>query len=314
MTNNTITQIIQKHFSARPTDIERMTIGISNEVYKVSLPNDGQYIIRLNRDSESLRGSEKYIPLFRSLDIFVPEIIASDYSGLFVPFSYQILSLIEGDDLQNVIQTLTDEELRQIASAVADIFKRLRDLLTDGSFGTVGYSGHGAFSSWIEVILDIQQVAIDRGHQTGVMAKELENILNKVIEDNRGYFESVKSQFYYDDIAGKNVIIHEGIFAGLVDLDGVSYGDPVEAIGRIRASWYDTPHGDFYTEAVANALSLTQIQRRMIMVYALIHKISWLCENGIKFNENTSAIVNWERAKINKAKILNIYQQIQNWS
>lgn len=41
-------------------------------------------------------------------------------------------------------------------------------------------------------------------------------------------------------------MISEGKFTGLVDLDYISFGDCVDILGKIRASWYGTEFGDRY--------------------------------------------------------------------
>ena len=46
------------------------------------------------------------------------------------------------------------------------------------------------------------------------------------------------------------MLVHNGKFVAIVDLDTVAYGDPLEGIGRIEASWYATENGKVYTEAV----------------------------------------------------------------
>lgn len=90
-------------------------------------------------------------------------------------------------------------------------------------------------------------------------------------------------------------MIHDGIFSGLVDLDGLTQGDPLEAIGRIKLSWYETHYGELYTNAIMDELDLTLEQRALVTMYALINKISWACENGIQFNQNTRAEVDQKK-------------------
>ena len=117
------------------------------------------------------------------------------------------------------------------------------------------------------------------------------------------YFDSVKSTLYFDDIASKNVLIQNGVFSELIDLNKVVYGNPLEAIGSIRASWYGTHYGDFYTKAVEGELGLTPEQRKMGTVYALFNPILWLSEAGITFNENTAAKIDQTKVRKDKKRI-----------
>lgn len=306
-----IEQIINQQFHSIPIKVERMTMGICNEVYRVKL-NDGNYIIRLNKNVSPIEGTDKYIPLFKSRGIKVPEIILSNYTYDLVPYAYQILSEIEGQDLDKVISELDDNQLKSVAKEISSIFQKIRSLPTDGSFGSIDSSGHGKFTSWTAVVDNIANLAVERGNKTNVIDDEIKQILKYVIENNREYFDKVKSKFYYDDICGKNVMIDNGKFSGLVDLDEVGYGDYLEAIGRIKTSWYGTHYGDIYTNAIECEEHLSQEDRLVVTAYALIHRISWLCENGIQFNQNTSMSVNWDKVKKDKQDILSLYKEYRS--
>lgn len=42
------------------------------------------------------------------------------------------------------------------------------------------------------------------------------------------------------------------------------YGDPLEVVGAIKASWYGTHHGEVYTKAVEDELELTDEQKKWL--------------------------------------------------
>ncbi len=307
----TINQIFDKQIGSEVVNIKRMKMGICNEVFDVETNDKNHLIVRLNKNASFLEGSDRYIPLFESKGIKVPKIISSDYSLENVPFAYQILSKIDGDDLGNVILELSEKQLINLAKEISQIFDKLKAIPTDGSFGWVDAIGHGKFSSWTEFMQDSVDTALDRGKRTGVMDKKMEEILQSIFNAHKVYFKQVESRFYYDDICSKNVMVKEGQFSGLVDLDGVSYGDYLEAIGRIKASWYGTEYGKVYTDAIEEEQHLPEDDRLTVTMYALMHRIFWLCENGIQFNQNTSSSVDWEKAKGDKEIISAIYSEYQ---
>lgn len=113
-----------------------MTIGICNEVYSVSLPNR-EVIIRLSSVDKFLMGSHDHIPQLKKLGIRVSEILAQDYSRTTIPLAYQIQSKIEGTDLGDVIETLTDKQLHALAHEIVVIFDKIRTITTDGKFGVI---------------------------------------------------------------------------------------------------------------------------------------------------------------------------------
>lgn len=304
-----ITKVIQKHFNTKPKKLTRMKSGICNEVFLVQL-GSREVIIRLNSDNDEMKGSEKYIPLFRSHGIKVPEILASDYSKKFIPYYYQIQSKLEGQDIKFVIDSLTPKELKLVAKEIATIFKKLLPLPTNGKFGFVYAQAKGLKKTFAADIRNRLTQPIQWGYSTGVLDAEMERSIKKLFAEHKSYFDSVKSKFYYDDMTSKNVLIYKGKFNGLVDLDGVAYGDHLETVGRIKASWYGTKYGEIYTNAVMGELKLTKKQRAMVTVYAILNRFCWMCENGIQFNSNTKAKVDWKKAMEDKKVITTMSEDL----
>jgi hypothetical protein len=61
---------------------------------------------------------------------------------------------------------------------------------------------------------------------------------------------------------------------------------------------------------LTNLLSF-HLQRPIVTMYALLNKISWACENGIQFNQNTSTKVDWERAICEKKVIKSLAKKLR---
>jgi len=290
-----VKKVILSHFGLYPEKIERMKIGLDNEVFSVRVENNN-YIVRLN-ERNSLKGSDNNIPLFRSLGISVPEFVATDYSKKLIPYNWQILKKIEGEDIQNVIATLTEQQLLDLAKEIASIAKKLLVLPTDGTYGWVGFNSKKLKSSLMEEVEEMFATIQKRNEKTGVVKQEYIKFFEAALIKYGDYLKSAPSQFYYDDMCSKNVIIREGKFNGLVDLDGYAFGDYLDGIGRIKASWYGTTYGDYYTDAVMSNLELNDQQREMVCMWALLNRISWQSELGIQFNQNTSLEINQDQVE-----------------
>lgn len=297
-----IEKIIAKHFNVKPKKNSRMRSGICNEVYLVALA-DKEVVIRLNKQKRFLLGSHKYIPLFKSRHIRVPEILAEDYSKTFSPYAYHILSKIEGQDIDKVIDSLTDDELKKIATEISNVFNQLRTVPTNGKFGVRWGDDNDLQDSWTAEISRMSNVVMGWGKETGILDDELEGILDYINHEYKTYFDSVRSILYFGDMSSKNVMIHQGKFNGLVDLDSLAQGDYLETIGRIKASWYGTHWGQVYAEAIMNEQKLDKEQRKLVTMYALLNRTYWTLENGKQFNQNTTAKVDWNKNEENK-KIL----------
>ena len=289
--------IIEARFDQTPQYIDRIAIGICNEVYRVGL-KEREVITRLSPHDRFLMGSHDHIPKFKTLGIPVPDILAEDYSKNLVPFSYQVLSKIDGEDLGQVIETLSDQQLQNLAKEVANIFKKVSTIPASDKFGVIWGGGDNEVSdTWTERMEIWIEESKQRGLSTGVMNGEIAEIAENLYKRYQPYFSSIKPTTYYGDICSKNIMISNGVFSGLVDLDGLTQGDPLEAIGRIKLSWYGTRHGNTYSTAIMDKLGLNQEQRHLSTMYALLNQISWACENGIQFNQNTKAKVDEDKKR-----------------
>lgn len=294
--------IIQLHFNQTPKSIQRIKLGICNEVYLVGL-NNTEVIIRLNEREKYLKGSHDHIPQFKSLNINVPEILFEDYSKTFIPMCYQIQTKIAGNDLGYVIETLSDEQLKMLAKQIAAIIQQVKTIPASNQFGVIWGGDNDVSKSWTERMKIWLNESKERGLKTGVMDNEMMHIADNLFAKFKTYFDLVPPVTYYGDICSKNVMINNGAFSGLVDLDGITQGDPLEAVGRIKLSWYGTHYGELYTNAIMDELKLNKGERHLVSMYALLNAISWACENGIQLNKNTQPTVNAEKMKHDKAMI-----------
>lgn len=291
-----IEAITTREFGVGPHSVVRMANGTCNEVYAITV-NETEYIVRLSIESKWLRGSSKYIPIFKSLEIPVPNIISENYSKEITPYNYQILSRLPGADITNVIASLNDDELKAIAGEIATIVKKLRRLPTTGMYGCVGDADQHLKSTWNEFLLDMLETVKTHTGKTGVVVARYIRSFEQALKKYANYVARVPSEFYFDDMCSKNVLVNEGKFVGLVDLDGVAYGDYLEGIGRIKASWYGTPYGTTYTRAIEDTLRLGDYEREIVTFYALLNRIFWLSEVGIQFNQNTSPAIDPNRVR-----------------
>lgn len=288
--------IVERHLKSAPDKIERLKTGISNEVYRVTVKGDN-FVVRMNKDSQEILGTKIFTPIFLALGIHVPKIIAENYDASELGYAYQIIEHFPGIDLKDVVEQLTDQQIVAIAKQIATIFLKLRDLPTNGSYGFVTNEKGAAFSNWNDWVNNEFDMAVARGLKTKILAdqQELVSKIRKILDAQTQYFSEVRSIFYYPDIAGKNILVDNGKFTGLVDLDTISYGDPLESVGRIYASWPGTHYGNLYSTTVIQELELDEQQKAIVKVYALLHRFSWMCENGIIFNANTTGTVNREK-------------------
>ena len=93
--------------------IERCNIGHGNYVYKLIL-EDGNMIIRLNNESDLYNEYETYkywASKLKRIEIPVPNVITT---GKFEDYNYILLEFIDGKDLGEVYESLTEMEKKRI--------------------------------------------------------------------------------------------------------------------------------------------------------------------------------------------------------
>ena len=309
MNDQYINKICEVEFNETPQKIEKKMTGICNEVYEIYLKKES-YILRMNSEKKFLYGTHAFLPIFQKLQIKTPSIVAEDYSKNKVPFCYQILSKIKGIDLGIVIDDLTQKELKLIAIEISRIFDKFNTFPQKDSFGEINGLGEERYKNLFEIIKNQQKTILERNSKTGVIDKEIINILNKLIQSYKNYYLEVKPKLYYDDINSKNVMVYQGKFSGLVDLDFLMKGDYLEAIGRIMASWYGDKHREVYIKEVIKQQYLDGMQQKVVKMYAVLNLIYWMSEEGIKFNSNSSGVINWNNVRDKKEKIVGLFNEI----
>lgn len=303
-----ISSIALLHFGEAPITIRRISIGLCNEVFEVRL-KDREIIARLSDVDDFIRGSQKHIPILKRMGIKVPDIIAEDYSKTNIPYSYQLLSKLKGKDIGLVIKSLSDAELQKIAKEISSIINKVKTIPANDSFGYFYDSYAETAETWTGWIGKVIDEAKNRARKTGVIDNGTLSILDELYRDNMEYLEQVKAIIYLDDICSKNVMIERGEFSGLVDLDCFAQGDPLESIGRIKASWPKTHHGEVYLNAIMDEQRLDTNKRKIVSMYALLNRISWASENGIRFNQNTDGVIDQERAERDMDAINQLYEE-----
>ena len=304
-----IEKIIRREFDLAVDSVERMSNGICNEVYRVRA-GELDCIVRLKREARYMYGSHDHIPIFRAAGINVPEILAEDYSHTFSPFAYQVLTVISGRDINDVIHTLDHDQLKAIAARISHVFDALKDVPNNGKFGVLWGDEADLVDSWTDDVANETDKVFRWGTRTGVLDERLATILEWINREYRSYFDGIKPVTYYGDICAKNVMIDDGKFSGLVDLDALAQGEPLEAVGRIKASWYGTPNGTVYADAVMDHQQLGRDERRIVTMYALLNRTFWTMENGIQFNQNTSPHVDRQREKADKSIVEALYGEL----
>ena len=190
------------------------------------------------------------------------------------------------------------------------IYDKFNSLPYQNSFGGLTGGSEEKVDNLLTIIEERRKRILERNKTSKVIDNEVVQIHHQLIEEYKEYFSSVRPKLYYDDMNSKNVMIHQGKFNGLVDLDFLTKGDYLESIGGIIAAWYGSDSGEFYINEILKHQNLDELQQRLVKVYAILHLILWTSEEGIQFNSNSTGEINWSNVEKKKTKIMNLYHSI----
>ena len=172
--------------------------------------SSGNYILKTKSESNAFDHTQHHIEVLNGMGVKVPTVIDR---GQFSDFDYLLLSKIHGQDLGYVLGEMTQFQMTKLAEEIVRIEQKISGLPEGEGFGWTPMKVPGPFATWNDVIVRDSRTSPDY-------------VRDEVLKW-QGYFETVRPTCFLDDLTVKNVIVLEGIFQGIVDLDNVCYGDPL---------------------------------------------------------------------------------------
>lgn len=102
---------------------------------------------------------------------------------------------------------------------------------------------------------------------------------------------AVEPRAFFDDATTKNVLIHEGRFSGLVDLDWLCFGDRLYTIALTRMSLLESGGDLDYIEFLCAEEGVGDGRRRLLSFYTLAFCVDFMGGLGMKFNKPEKPVV-----------------------
>ncbi len=146
--------------------------------------------------------------------------------------------------------------------------------------------------------MEQQRLIANRNKNSNVLSDASLLNINFVVQHFSEHLKSVKPSLYFEDMISKNVMIFDGKFNGLVDIDYLRRGDILDLMGKIAACWNNSINGKYYTELLIKQQQLSIQEIGYVKMYAILNLALWISEEGIKFNSNSSTVINWENVRV----------------
>ena len=206
-----------------------------------------------------------------------------------------VLERLPGQDLGLVFARLDDEQRRAVARSVAQVQLRVGGT---GPGNGYGYSADPArrppLASWPDVVLE----NLRRSGTRLQASAEVRGLHARVLQrtaDLRGELAAVPPTPFLDDLTTKNVIVDDGRFAGIVDVDVVCFGDPLLAPALTRVALVSAHQPTGYVEEWLRAVGA--VPGPAYDLYCAVFCLDLLSEDGLAFNRDEPVTVDAARAE-----------------
>lgn len=201
-------------------------------------------------------------------------------------FPYMVLERLPGDDLAVKYTGLDAGQKRAIAAEVMRVQELVGRLPEGAGYGFVRLPQGPYRTSWADVIDQSIGRSRSRIQAAGVVDPRNIQLLEQRASQFSSYFSRVRPVPFLDDTTTKNVLVLDGVFTGIVDVDWICFGDPLLTVGLTRTSLLSRQYDLVYTDQWCDLLAATAEQRAVVRFYTALFCLDFLSELGHSFNRD----------------------------
>ena len=293
-----------QHAGRLPDEILRLATCSANYVFLVR-EGATRYILRAAPENRAmLRGSVYWLGRLASFDLPIPRLLASHLEA---ETPHVVLSYLEGGDLGAAYGALTSSQKRSVAGDLWAVQRRVSALVGPGFGYLASLDDPGRKSSWKAVV----QAHLGRSRswirECRLFDERYVDRLEARLPEFDPYFAAVEPRAFFDDATTKNVLVSEGRFTGLVDLDWLCFGDRLYTIALTRMSLLEAGRDLDYIEYLCAEEGLTDDRRRLLSFYTLVFCADFMGGLGKQFNQREKPVVTEEQ----KTRLIGLYRRLE---
>ena len=282
----TAASVFRLHFPDPISSVTRFPTGLCHYVYEIRTATGQAYVVRIASAAtrQDLVGGLYWHPRLKAIGVPVPALYASSLGD---PYPYMLIERLPGSDLGQVYAGLSASAKRVLARRMAEVQKMVGSLPMSRMFGFAhSYEQANATGkrSWAEVVATNIARSEERIRRVGRIAPCYVETTRTVVSEYEPYLQHVEPVPFLDDTTTKNVIVDQGALSGIVDTDGVCFGDPVFTLGLTNMALLAQGADTDYVEYWLDAIDASRLQREMVVVYSLVFCFNFLGELGQTFN------------------------------
>ncbi|WP_028045727.1 phosphotransferase family protein [Cellulomonas sp. URHE0023] len=223
-------------------DAHEITHGWFNVVYRVRLRSGRTVVVKvappagvdvLTYERDMLATEVRALRLVREhTDVPVPDVLFVDDSRELCDADWFVMSFVDGDNLSVVQDSLTRDE-RDAYDHLLGAANRTLNAIVGDHFGPIGGPGG---TQWRPVFLGMLDDVLVDGERLGVdLGHSYDDIRAVVAAHADCLDEVVEPRFVEWDLWTGNVLVRDGVIAGIVDHERALYGDPLIESGFTSA-------------------------------------------------------------------------------
>ena len=265
--------------------VSRFATGLAHWVYDVRYADGTSIVVRLTKAKyrHAFKGAVHWSKALRPLGVPLPELLEhGEHDGL----PYLILERLPGEDLGVVYERLTSAERAAIANMVCRAQQLVATSPEGTGYGSVNLPDGLQHSTWRSFLGELLTRSSQWIAEAGAVSGDLVDRVAQAAAPLQSYFDAVRPTPFLDDATTKNVLVHEGRFSGIVDMDELGFGDPLLTIGLTRASLLAAGRDCEYTNFWSDALALSEQQRKALSFYTALFLVVFMSEQGQRFNRD----------------------------
>lgn len=222
-----LVQAVKDDFGLQIENPEKIIRGLSNQVYEATYHGEKIYI-RINKDANKFKVEIEGYKIFENQGIPVPKVIAFKESPNSIGQPTMILEAAQGKEINKSGLSKTEKE--EIYENVGALMKKMHETKLEG-YGSLDFADgvlSGRFSSpaefWKSKDTEHAQVLrflVENSFISDTEAKKLKQVYEEIAMLDFGV-----ASLLHLDIHSAHIFVEEGKVSGIIDLGGLTSGDP----------------------------------------------------------------------------------------
>jgi Phosphotransferase enzyme family len=265
-----------------------------NQVWRIKTANGRSFILRCGSPERS-RFSTSGIAIRRHLEdagVVVPKSIRVSGDGEVHGFGVcEIMSIVDGDDLEIVWPTLSDDQAMQLAvNAGEAVMASVRHMTGHAEhpvsgFGFCRWGDTQPADTWWSWCAQWLKWVSRMGTKNGTIAPDQVVKVKLAMWDFRHLIDQISlenAKTFIWDVAERNVMVSAGAWSGLVDQDVVMVGDPMvaPALARVALERSGATWAQEYEQTWAAIWSVGTQEMKRASIYRALFALQMAAKGG----------------------------------